>query len=85
MHEKDAQFVFLKIPPNSVRLLGKIHTLSIGILQYRSLIKALRPKKYLCVGMSEIVFIYLFILFFFLSAFYLFQNGDKNCRVGPKR
>ena len=32
MHEKNAQFIFLKIPPHLVRLLGKIHALSIEVL-----------------------------------------------------
>ena len=32
MHEKDSQFILLKIPPHVVRLLGKIYALSIEVL-----------------------------------------------------
>ena len=32
MDEKNSQFILLKIPPNLVRLLGKIHALSIEVL-----------------------------------------------------
>ena len=32
MHEKNSQFILLKIPPHVVRLLGKIHALSIEVL-----------------------------------------------------
>ena len=32
MHEKKSQFILLKIPPHVVRLLGKIHALSIEVL-----------------------------------------------------
>ena len=32
MHEKNSQFILLKIPPHVVSLLGKIHALSIEIL-----------------------------------------------------
>ena len=33
MDEKNSQFILLKIPPNLVRLLGKIHALSIEVLR----------------------------------------------------
>ena len=33
MHENNAQFILLKIPPHFVRLLGKIHTLTIEVLR----------------------------------------------------
>ena len=32
MHEINSQFILLKIPPHVVRLLGKIHALSIEVL-----------------------------------------------------
>ena len=32
MHEKNSQFILLKIPPNLLSLLGKIHALSIEVL-----------------------------------------------------
>ena len=32
MHEKNSQFILLKISPHLVRLLGKIHALSIEVL-----------------------------------------------------
>ena len=32
MHEKKSQFILLKIPPNLLNLLGKIHALSIEVL-----------------------------------------------------
>ena len=32
MHETNSQFILLKIPPHLVRLLGKIHALSIEVL-----------------------------------------------------
>ena len=33
MHEKNSQFILLRIPPHLVRLLGKIHALSIEVLR----------------------------------------------------
>ena len=36
MHETNSQFILLKIPPHSVRLLGKIHALSIEVLNLLS-------------------------------------------------
>ena len=32
MHDKNSQFILLKIPPHLVSLLGKIHALSIEVL-----------------------------------------------------
>ena len=33
MHEQNSQLILLKIPPHLVRLLGKMHALSIEVLQ----------------------------------------------------
>ena len=33
MHEKNSQFILLKFQPHLVRLLGKIHALSIEVLE----------------------------------------------------
>ena len=38
MHETSSQFILLKIPLHSVRLLGKIHALSIEVLCISTLV-----------------------------------------------
>ena len=46
MHEKNSQFILLKIPPNLLGLLGKIHALSIEVLYvFKYTIKIYLYKK----------------------------------------
>ena len=46
MHEKKSQFILLKISPHVVRLLGKIHALSIEVLHERIVYSFVPGRSY---------------------------------------